>query len=354
MGVPIPCGAGNTMLKTAVLGVTGYVGQQLAAILCAHPNVSLRALTSEKFAGISTDNAFPHLGDRIGLTIVSVAKAESLGPFDLVFSCLPRGVSGIFVKKFLEKGAVVIDLSPDFRHSNPDDYARIYGATHRFPELLPEAAYGLSELNRERIKNAQLIANAGCYSTCVCLGMASFLSAFGADKDIIADVKSSVSTAGRAARADSHYSEASAEVSAENTGGHDQKHEILRVLSSLCPDKKNLVFSNTRVPVKRGIMAISYLKPSADVSLDEVVASCREFYEKDMFVRVHEEGVPGLSSVVGSNFVDLGFELRDGFLIVVSVLDNLMKGAAGQAVQNMNIVFGFPENEGLGMMPLFP
>lgn len=342
------------MLKTAVLGVTGYVGQQLASILCAHPNVSLRALTSEKFAGSSTDDAFPHLGSRLGLAIVSVAKAESLGPFDLVFSCLPRGVSGIFVKKFLEKGATVIDLSPDFRHSDPDDYARIHGTAHRFSELLPEAVYGLSELNRERIRNARLIANAGCYSTCVCLGIVPFLSAFETDKDIVADVKSSVSTAGRAARIDTHYPEASGEVSAENAGGQDQKHEILSVLSSFCPDRKNLVLSNTRVPVKRGIMAVSYLKPLAEMSVDDVVASFSKFYEKDVFVRVREKGVPGVSSVAGSNFVGLGFEMRDGFLIAVSVIDNLMKGAAGQAVQNMNIVFGFPEDEGLEKPPLFP
>lgn len=340
-------------LKTAILGVTGYVGQQLLSLLARHPNVDLRVLTSEKFSGKRADEAFPHLSGYSDLPLSSVSKISDSEPLDLLFSCLPGGTSSVFVRKFLEKGVRVIDLSSDLRFSDPEDYSRAHGTAPRFPELLSQAVYGLSELNRERIKNASLVANAGCYSTCVSLGIAPFLRTHDTEGDIIVDIKSSFSTSGRAPKPQSHYTEVKEDISARGAGGDDQKYEILCVLSDFCGKEKKLLFFNTRVPVKRGIMATSYLKLHSKVSPDEVRELYAKFYEADVFVRVCD-GPPGVASVSGSNYVSLGFCEREGHLVVVSVLDNLMKGAAGQAVQNMNIVFGFPEDEGLRQVPLFP
>ena len=340
-------------LKTAILGVTGYVGQQLLSLLARHPNVDLRVLTSEKFSGMRADEAFPHLSGCSDLSLRPVAKIPDSEPLDLLFSCLPGGFSSVFVRKFIEKGVRVIDLSPDLRFSDPADYSRAHGAAPRFPELLSRAVYGLSELNRGQIKDASLVSNAGCYSTCVSLGVAPFLKSYEAEDDIIVDIKSSLSTSGRAPKPQSHYTEVKEDVSARDTGGDDQKHEILRVLHDFCDVRKRLLFFNTRVPVKRGIMAASYLRLRSEVSPDEVRELYAKFYEGDVFVRICD-GPPGMASVAGSNYVSLGFCEREGHLVVVSVLDNLMKGAAGQAVQNMNIVFGFPEDAGLGQVPLFP
>lgn len=340
-------------LKTAILGVTGYVGQQLLSLLARHPNVDLRVLTSEKFSGRRADEAFPHLLGCSDLVLIPVSKIPDSEPIDLLFSCLPGGTSSVFVRKFLEKGVRVIDLSSDLRFSDPADYSRAHGVAPRFPELLSRSVYGLSELNRERIKNAPLVANAGCYSTCVSLAVAPLLKEHEVENNIIVDIKSSLSTTGRAPKPESHYAEVKEEVSARGTGGDDQKHEILRVLSDFCGVKKKLLFFNTRVPVKRGIMAASYLRLRSEISLDEARELYAGFYGDSAFVRICDE-LPGMASVSGSNYISLGFCEREGHLVIVSVLDNLMKGAAGQAVQNMNIVFGFPEDTGLGQVPLFP
>ena len=340
-------------LKTAILGVTGYVGQQLLSLLVRHPNVDLRLLTSEKFSGKRADEAFPHLSGYADLHLSSVSKVSSSEPLDLLFSCLPGGTSSIFVRKFLGKGVRIIDLSPDLRFSDSAGYSRAHGTEPRFPEFLPRTVYGLSELNREKIKNASLIANAGCYSTCVSLAVVPFLKSYDTEDNIVVDIKSSFSTSGRAPKTGSHYAEVKEEVSARDAGGDDQKYEILRVLSDFCGVEKKLLFFNTRVPVKRGIMATSYLKLRSRISSDEIRELYAKFYEEDIFIRVCDRP-PGMASVSGSNYVSLGFCEREEHLVVVSVLDNLMKGAAGQAVQNMNIVFGFPEDEGLGQVPLFP
>lgn len=344
---------GEMKLKTAILGVTGYVGQQLLSLLTLHPKVDIRLLTSEKFSGKKVDEAFPHLSGHVDIPLSSVSKISDSEPFDLMFSCLPGEVSSVFVNKFLEKGTRVIDLSSDLRFSDPIYYSKIHGTPPRFPDLLPRAVYGLGELNRNKIKNAFLVANAGCYSTCVSLGIVPFLRTHDTEEDIIVDIKSSFSTSGRAPNLKSHYTEVKEQVSARDTGGDDQKYEVLQLLSDFCGVKKELIFFNTRVPVKRGIMAASYLKLRSRVSLDEVMDIYMKFYKDDVFVRVFDK-LPGMTSASGSNYVSLGFCEREGYLVIVSVLDNLMKGAAGQAVQNMNIVFGFPEDTGLGKVPLFP
>ena len=342
-------------LKTGILGVTGYVGQQLLSVLSGHPEVDIRLLTSEKFSGMTADEAFPHLAGRVCLPLVSVSETDAAGPLDLVFSCLPGGTSAAFAEKFLERGARVIDLGPDLRDAALGGFAEAGEAGSGRSGLLSRAVYGLCELNGERIRGAELVANPGCYATCVLLAVTPFLKAADPDGGIVVDLKSSVSTSGRAARLESHFSEAAAEVFVEDAGGHGQKNEILRALDVFGGGRPGkLVLVNTRVPVKRGIMAVSYVSLRSKIGLEEAVSACRGFYEKDGFVRVLESGVPRLSDVAGSNFVDVGFGLQEDRLVAVSVLDNLMKGAAGQAVQNMNMIFGFPENEGLGRIPVFP
>ena len=342
-------------LKTGILGVTGYAGQQLLSVLSGHPEVDVRLLTSEKFSGMTADEAFPHLAGRVGLPLVSVSETDAAGPLDLVFSCLPGGTSAVFAEKFLERGARVIDLGPDLRDAALGGFAEAGEAGSGRSGLLSRAVYGLCEFNGEKIRGAELVANPGCYATCVLLAITPFLKAADPDGEIVVDLKSSVSTSGRAARLESHFSEAAAEVFVEDAGGHGQKGEILRALGGFGGRRPGkLVLVNTRVPVKRGIMAVSYIGLRSKVGLEEAVAACRGFYEKDVFVRVLESGLPRLSDVAGSNFVDVGFGLQEDRLVAVSVLDNLMKGAAGQAVQNMNIIFGFPEDEGLGRFPVFP
>ncbi len=338
------------MKKIGVLGGTGYVGSQLLSILFNHPGVKIAWVTSEKYSGKLLSDSFPHLNKLVSIRCNSVSAIKDLDPVDLVFSCLPAGFSMNFVDKFFRANSIVIDLSPDLRIKDPGKFKEVFGSRHRYPELLDKAVYGLTEVNRDYIKNAEIVSNPGCYATTALIPLfplMEYREFF--EQYFIIDIKSSLSGAGRAPRSGFHFPESNQNICADNLRDHDQKYEIEHILSDIHAYNFRSVFSTHRVPVNRGILSTLYLKlrkgMGAFPAVDEIM---RGYYSESGFVRVLEQGVlPALHNVCGSNYMDIGFDIQEDHLVLVSVLDNLLKGAAGQAVQNMNIILGFDESEGL-------
>ena len=341
-------------IKVGILGATGYTGAQLLAVLLNHPNTNIVWVTSERFFGKKIKDVFPHLSGFIDLSCAQITQVGELSKVDLVFSCLPNGASMIFTKKFTDKGVRVIDLSADFRLKDLSFYKEFYGFEHKCPELLENATYGLPELNKEKIVNAVFTANGGCYATGVILGLIPVVNILEYLGDIVVDIKSPVSGAGRAPRLGNHFTEINENIKVDGFGGNIQKYEISQSLKVFCKVDVNLIFVNSKLPINRGVMSVSYLKLKDSIELEKIFEIYRNFYTDCRFVRVYESGIPKIKSTRGSNFCDIGFGLQDDFLIVVTVLDNLIKGAAGQAVQNMNLMYGFKESAGLDFLTVFP
>lgn len=338
------------MKKVGVLGATGYVGSQLLSILFNHSGVDVSWVTSEKYSGDRLSDSLPHLKDLYGIRCTSVSDIKDLENVDLVFSCLPSGFSMNFVEKFFRSGSLVIDLSSDFRIKDPGMFKRIYGVKQRYPGIAAKAEYGLAEVYTKYIKNSRIVANPGCYATAVLIPLIPILECREiCEKNFIVDMKSSISGAGRAPRPAFHFPEANQNVSVDNLKDHDQKYEIEVILSAIHKDNYNSVFSTYHLPVNRGILCSIYLKLKKDKSVYSRVSEIlKGYYGQGGFIRVLGHGVlPALHNVCGSNYMDIGFEVQDDHLILVSALDNLVKGAAGQAVQNMNIMLGFDQSEGL-------
>ncbi len=261
-----------------------------------------------------------------------------------------------FVGRLIGSGARVIDLSADFRHKNPNTYEKWYKAKHIQRELLKEAVFGLPELYREEIKDAKLVANPGCYSTSVILGLAPLASRKLIKEDsIVADSKVGMSGGGRAPSLELHYSESNESVVAYAVEGLGQKSEIEEVLSGLGREKIKVAFIPHLVPINRGMLTTIYAVLKNKEDLDKILALYKEFYSHSPFIRIYEkEGYPSVKNVRYSNFCDIGIGLQEDKLIAIAALDNLGKGASGQAVQNMNVMFCFPENEGLKFPGVFP
>ncbi len=345
------------MIRVCIYGGSGYTGQELVRLLLSHPGVKIVSITSRRFAGVPVADIYPGLMGQTDLVYTNDPPEALAGGCDLVFLALPHGASMEIAPLFLKEGKKVIDLSADFRIRDLAVYESWY-RKHTAAPLIKDAVYGLPELYREDIRGASLLANPGCYPTSVILGLAPALRSRLVDpSSVIADSKSGATGAGREPLISSLYCEVSGAFKAYKVGGHRHTPEIEQELSRLAGTGMTITFTPHLLPLKRGILSTMYAKLDLDVSLAEALALYRDFYQNEPFVRVCGAGqFPNISSIAGSNFCDIGLTVdkRTNRLIVVSVIDNLIKGASGQAIQNMNIMYGLPEAAGLPRVALYP
>jgi N-acetyl-gamma-glutamyl-phosphate reductase len=346
------------MLKVAIVGASGYTGVELLRILHCHPEAAVTCVTSERSAGKRISDIYPGLKGRCDLLLENLEPVRVAGKADFIFTALPHKAAMEVAPTFLSLGKRLVDLSADYRLRDPKEYEKWY-EPHLSPALLKKAVYGLPELKRARIAGADLVANPGCYPTTVILGLAPLLKNKLIDPaSIIADSTSGVSGAGRNAKVESLYCEVNEGFKAYGVGGsHRHIPEIEQELSILSGNKLTITFTPHLAPMDRGILSTIYSVPLKSVSTAALLKVYNDFYKGEPFVRVLPEGsFPSTIFVRGSNFCDIGLTVdsRSGRVIVVCAIDNLVKGASGQAVQNMNIMCGFPEAMGLEGMPLFP
>lgn len=345
------------MIKVAIVGASGYTGVELLRLLVNHPGVEVSCVTSRQYEGVDIAEVFPSLAggdvqicDPVDVDVIC-SKA------DFVFTALPHKTAMEVVPSFLEAGKKVVDLSADYRLKDVAVYEKWY-QEHTSPELIAEAAYGLPELYREEVSSARLVANPGCYPTSVALGLAPLVSRGLIDPaTLVIDSKSGTSGAGRSAKVGSLFCEVNEGFKAYGVAGHRHTPEIDQTLSALSGGEVMVNFTPHLLPVNRGILSTCYATLTAKKTTAELLELYKEDYAEEFFVRVHPEGsLPNVAYLKGSNFCDIGLVVdeRTGRVIVVSAIDNLVKGASGQAVQNMNLMLGFDENEGLKGLGLYP
>ncbi len=342
------------MIKAGIVGGTGYTGVELLRLLAQHPAVEIVAITSRGDAGVPVSSMFPSLRGRVGLKFEDPAVAN-LDACDVVFFATPNGVAMQQAPVLLESGVRVIDLAADFRITDIAEWEKWYGMQHASPDWVAKAVYGLPEVNRVAIKNARLVANPGCYPTAVQLGFIPLVEAGLVDTGhLIADAKSGVSGAGRKAEVSSLFSEASDNFKAYGVPGHRHLPEIRQGLSRIADTTVGLTFVPHLTPVIRGIHATLYAQIREDADFQALYESR---YAKESFVDIMPaKSHPDTRSVRASNICRIAVHRPQGgnMLVILSVIDNLVKGAAGQAIQNMNIMFGLAETEGLWQLPVLP
>lgn len=346
-------------MTVAVVGATGYTGGELLRLLAGHPRVRVTAATSEQSAGKAVADAFPALARIVDIPLSAFDAEKVAANADFAFVALPSGAAMDAAAALSGFGCRVVDLSPDYRFVDPAVYQRWYGNPHRYPKLLAKAVYGLPELHRRRIVKARVVANPGCYPTGALIALAPFLRTglLSADEPVIIDAKSGISGAGRGASLPYHYPEANEGLMAYKVGRHRHQPEIVQEAARLAGTSPPVVFTPHLVPMTRGIFCTIYAKTPRALSTDRAVALWRDAYRREPFVRVLDPGEsPQTKAVWGSNFCDLGASVDPdtGRLVLMSAIDNLVKGAAGQAIQNMNLMCGFPETMGLSAPPVFP
>ncbi|HAK87503.1 MAG TPA: N-acetyl-gamma-glutamyl-phosphate reductase [Nitrospiraceae bacterium] len=346
------------MIKIAICGGSGYTGAELLRILSGHPEVEITAVTSEKSAGKKVTDLFPHLHKYARLVYEPLNKEDVLKKADLFFMALPHGASQEAVDYFFKKGKKVIDLSADYRISDSAVYEEWYKAQHNYTDTLNKAVYGLPELHREEIKKANLIANPGCYPTSAILGLYPAIKEGVIDiESIVVDSKSGASGAGRKADVGFSYCEVNEGFKAYGIGVHRHTPEIEQELSGIAGKKIAINFTPHLVPMDRGIISTMYGKMIKKADTEDILAGYKESYGAEPFVNVLAEGIfPNAKNVRGSNYCEIGLKVnkRTNTLIVVSAIDNLVKGASGQAVQNMNIMMGIKETTALESLAVFP
>ena len=342
------------MIKVGIVGGTGYTGVELLRLLAQHPQVELKAITSRADAGMPVSQMFSSLRGYVDLAFTHPDEAQ-LDQCDLVFFATPNGIAMQQTRALLDAGVKVIDLAADFRIKDIGVWEKWYGMTHACPDLVAEAVYGLPEVNREKIRNARLVANPGCYPTAVQLGFIPLIEAGLIDTaSLIADAKSGVSGAGRKAEVGILFSEASDNFKAYGVPGHRHLPEIRQGLGNVAQQEVGLTFVPHLTPMIRGIHATLYGRLKAEADLQ---ALFEQRYAGEAFVDVLPAGShPETRSVRSSNRCRIAVHRPQGgdTVVVLSVIDNLVKGAAGQAVQNMNIMFGLPESQGLDGVPILP
>lgn len=347
------------MIKVGIIGATGYTGVELLRILSGHPAVEVTVVTSRELAGTPVHARFPNLRGHLDLNF-SDADTPLLSECDVVFYATPHNVAMNTVPALLEAGAKVIDLSADFRIKDVALWEQWYKTRHVCPELIDEAVYGLPEVNREAISRARLIAVPGCYPTAVQLGYLPLLEAGLVEtRGLIADAKSGVSGAGRKAVDDYLLCESSESIKAYAIGGHRHHPEITQGLSLAAGASVSLLFVPHLTPMIRGILATLYapVKTGSQITASQLQSLFQDRYADEPFVNVLEAGeLPATRDVKGSNFceISVAFNEATDTIVILSAIDNLVKGAAGQAVQNMNILFGLPEDSGLKIVALLP
>lgn len=345
------------MIRVGIVGASGYTGVELARLLCRHPGVELTVATSRQYAGRPMAEVYPSLRGLVDLVCEETSGAELAAKADLFFTAVPHQTAMAIVPGLLEAGKKVIDLSADFRLHDPAVYEQWY-QPHTAKGYLAEAVYGLPELHRQEISAARLVANPGCYPTSVILGLAPLLTAGIINPDsIIIDSKSGTSGAGRGAQIGALYCEVTDGFKAYKVGEHRHTPEIEQELGGLCGRPLVVSFTPHLVPMSRGILSTIYAELGEEVTVEQVAALYAARYDAEPFVRLCPLGsYPATQYLRGANFCDLGFKVdrRTNRIVVLSAIDNLVKGAAGQAIQNMNLLCGFPETEGLLAAPLFP
>ena len=346
------------MIKAGIIGATGYAGAEIVRLLMGHPEVEIKWLGSRSYI----DQRYADIYRNMFQIVEDVCKDDNLDKLaeevDVIFTATPQGFCASVINEEILSKVKVIDLSADFRIKDVATYEKWYGIEHKSPEYIKEAVYGLCEINREDIKKARLVANPGCYTTCSILSLYPLVKEGLIDPStIIIDAKSGTSGAGRGAKVDNLFCEVNENMKAYGVATHRHTPEIEEQLGYAAGQEIVLNFTPHLVPMNRGILVTAYASLKEKVSYETVKAAYDKYYEKEKFVRVLEKDVcPQTKWVEGSNYVDVNFKIdeRTGRVIVMGALDNLVKGAAGQAVQNMNLVFGLDESTGLDLVPMFP
>lgn len=351
------------MIKAGIIGATGYAGNELVRLLMGHPQVEIAWYGSKSYIDKNYADVYRNMFQIVEDVCRDDNMSELASQADVIFTATPQGfLAGILTEDILKK-TKIIDLSADFRIKDVKVYEEWYQIVHKSPQFIGEAVYGLCEINREAVKSARLVANPGCYTTC------SILTAYPLVKEglidpatLIIDAKSGTSGAGRGAKLPNLFCEVNENIKAYGVASHRHTPEIEEQLGYAAGSPVLINFTPHLVPMNRGILVTEYaaLRKKADGSLpsyEEIKSVYDTYYSAEKFVRVLDKGVcPETKWVEGSNYVDIGFQIdsRTGRIILMGALDNLVKGAAGQAVQNMNLLFGFPESEGLNLVPMFP
>ena len=346
------------MIKVGIIGSTGYAGAELVRILLAHKDAEIKWYGSRSYI----DKKYADVYQNMFQLVDDVCKDDNMKQLakevDVIFTATPQGLCASLVDDEILSNTKIIDLSADFRIKDVNTYEEWYKIEHKSPQYIEEAVYGLCEINRDKVKNARLIANPGCYPTCSTLSIYPMLKEGLIDAStIIIDAKSGTSGAGRGAKVDNLYCEVNENIKAYGVATHRHTPEIEEQLGYAAGEKVYINFTPHLVPMNRGILVTAYATLKKEVSYEEVKAAYDKYYENEQFVRVLNKDVcPQTKCVEGSNYVDVNVKVdeRTHRVIMMGAMDNLVKGAAGQAVQNMNLLFGLPETEGLLMPPVFP
>ena len=346
------------MIKVGIIGATGYAGGEIVRLLMGHKDARIVWYGSRSYIDKKYYDVFRNMFQIVENVCQDDNMDELAEAVDVIFTATPQGMCASIVSEDVLKKVKIIDLSADFRIKDVSVYEKWYGIKHASPEFIPEAVYGLCEINREDIKKARLIANPGCYTTC------SILTAYPLVKEglidphsIIIDAKSGTSGAGRGAKVDNLYCEVNENIKAYGVTSHRHTPEIEEQLGYAAGEEILLNFTPHLVPMNRGILVTAYATLKEGVTEEEIRAAYNKYYADEKFVRVLEPGVcPETRWVEGSNYTDINFKVdpRTHRVVMMGALDNLVKGAAGQAVQNMNLIFGLNEDEGLNLVPMFP
>ena len=346
------------MIKAGIIGATGYAGGELVRILTAHKDVEIKWYGSRSYIDQKYASVYQNLFQIVDAVCMDDNMEELAEQVDVIFTATPQGLCASLVNEQILSKVKIVDLSADFRIKDVSVYEKWYGIEHKSPQFIEEAVYGLCEVNREDVKKARLVANPGCYTTC------SILTAYPLAKEglidmstLIIDAKSGTSGAGRGAKTANLFCEVNENMKAYGVATHRHTTEIEEQLGYASGEEVVLNFTPHLVPMNRGILATEYAKLKKDVSWEEVKAIYDKYYGDEKFIRVLDKGIcPETKWVEGSNYVDIGFQIdpRTKRIIMMGAIDNLVKGAAGQAVQNMNLMFGLLESEGLELVPMFP
>ncbi|MHA1727527.1 MAG: N-acetyl-gamma-glutamyl-phosphate reductase [Promethearchaeota archaeon] len=346
------------MINAGVIGATGYAGSELVRLLLQHPKINVKLLASRSYIGQKIDEIYEYFKNFCSLECTESDIEAIADETDVIFLALPHGIASEQVTEDILKKTRVIDLGADFRLKSKKIYEKWYKIEHHAESLLEKAVYGLCEWNRKNIKESNLVANPGCYPTCGILPLAPLLKeGIIKEEGIIIDAKSGVSGAGRSVNLGTHFTECSGTTKAYKVASHRHTPEIEESLSKISGKDIKLTFVPHLVPMNRGILSTCYGKLNKHFNYKDIKKIYEKYYKDEFFIRLTKKGInPETKWVKGSNFCDIGFTIdeRTNNIIAISAIDNMVKGAAGQAVQNMNIMFGFEETAGLKAIPIFP
>ena len=343
--------------RVGIVGATGYTGVELLRLLLLHPEVEVTALTSQKYAGVSIDQVFPSLKKRLQLKCEELTVDQVSKKADFIFAAVPHKTAMEIVPLFYRQGKKVVDLSADFRFKDAGIYEKWY-QKHTSPDLLPESVYGLPELHREKIRNAKIVGNPGCYPTGALIGLIPLVKkGLISLESIVVDAKSGVSGAGRDVVLESLFCEVNEGAKAYKIFAHRHTPEIEQELTQMVQKEIKVTFVPHLIPMDRGILSTIYVRLIKKMKTEELLNTFQDEYREEPFIRIYPIGkLPNTKDVRSSNFCDIGVMVSeaDDRAVIVTAIDNLVKGASGEAIQNMNIMLGFPETMGLDVLPLFP